>query len=158
MFWFAKHFRLQTRFFFFIHLLHIMIIFSSSWNNACRLVDHIVLVVWHFCCSYKCGQTYTGFCSNKVLAPNGILGLGMGEISMPNTLNKKFTFYHLHWICEHYESSFNCCYCNCPTNLGSIMTLMETNLSFFFLQLQAMILQPTTIASTSFKKSIWINL
>ncbi len=75
--------------------------FSSSWNDECRLADQIVLVVWGVCCGCRCGQNQTGYFLNGVLAPDGVLGLGTGEISVPSTLSRELGLLDSFSICTN---------------------------------------------------------
>ncbi len=54
-----------------------------------QFADQIVLVVWGVWCGCRCGQTQTGHFLRGELAPDGVLGLGTGEISVPSTLRRE---------------------------------------------------------------------
>jgi hypothetical protein len=60
-----------------------------------------VLVVWGVCCGCRCGQNQTGYFLNGVLAPDGVLGLGTGEISVPSTLSRELGLLDSFSICTN---------------------------------------------------------
>ncbi|KAH9547111.1 hypothetical protein CY35_11G017700 [Sphagnum magellanicum] len=50
---------------------------------------------------FGCGQTQTGYFLNGVLAPDGVLGLGTGEISVPSTLRRELGLLDSFSICNN---------------------------------------------------------
>ncbi|CAK9860261.1 unnamed protein product [Sphagnum jensenii] len=50
---------------------------------------------------FGCGQTQTGDFLNGLLAPDGVLGLGTGEISVPSTLNRELGLLDSFSICTN---------------------------------------------------------
>jgi hypothetical protein len=64
-----------------------------------------VLVVWGVCCGCRCGQTQTGYFLNGDLAPDGVLGLGTGEISVPSTLSRELGLLDSFSICTNADAT-----------------------------------------------------
>jgi hypothetical protein len=50
---------------------------------------------------FGCGQNQTGYFLNGVLAPDGVLGLGTGEISVPSTLSRELGLLDSFSICTN---------------------------------------------------------
>jgi hypothetical protein len=62
-----------------------------------------VLRFCYFDC--RCGQTQTGDFLNGELAPDGVLGLGTGEISVPSTLSRELGLLDSFSICTNFSGT-----------------------------------------------------
>jgi hypothetical protein len=70
-----------------------------------QFAAQILLVVWGFRWGCSCGQTQTGDFLNGIFAPDGVLGLGTGEISVPSTLRRELGLLDSFSICTNFSGT-----------------------------------------------------
>ncbi len=72
--------------------------------------DHVNGVLFKSCFALllldcRCGQTQTGDFLAGELAPDGVLGLGTGEISVPSTLSRELGLLDSFSICTNFSGT-----------------------------------------------------